>query len=68
MKIVHIVATIVGHLILKEGPLYFVISFIIAKTDVDSLIGCPVFGQLVQYPDTIKMIVFWLSGKLYFAK
>ena len=63
MKILHIVATSVGHLILKEGPLYFVIFLIIAKTD--SLIGCPVFGQLVQYPDTFKMVVFWLSGKLY---
>ena len=39
------------------------ISLIIAKTD--SFIGCPVFGQLVQYPDTIKMVVFWLSRKLY---
>ena len=33
MEILHIVATIVGHLIVKERSLYFVISFIVTKTD-----------------------------------
>ena len=40
------ITTIVGHLILK-GPLYFVISFIIARTE--SLIDCPVFGSFSIY-------------------
>ena len=54
------ITTIVGHLILK-GPLYFVISFIIARTE--SLIDCPVFGQLVmQYPDRIFLARFLSKG------